>query len=109
MVVGRGNTSNLNPMTIPTVNMHVNNVSSTNTFVPVGTVTGSNPISTSTSYTGIPIGGRTLTNMGFPYSGAYQGQNLEGVNLNPFGQPNTCLGSTYRGNSTSWNGNIPSG
>ena len=47
--------------------------------------------------------------MSFPYGRAYQGQNLQGVNLNPFGQPNTCLGFASRGNSTPWNGNIPSG
>ena len=75
----------------------------------IGTILDSNPGSRSTSYIGVPIGGRTLPNMGFPYGGAYQGQNLQGVNLNPFVQPNTCLGSTSRGNSTPWNGNIPIG
>ena len=47
--------------------------------------------------------------MGFPYGRDYLGQNLQGFNLNPFGQPNACLGSTSRGNSTPWNGNISSG
>ena len=89
--------------------MHVNNISSTDTSMLVGTILGSNPGSTSTLYTGIPTGGCTLPNMGFPNVGAYQGHKLQGVNLNPFGQPKTCLGSTSRGNSTPWNGNIPSG
>ena len=94
MVVGGGNTFNSTPITIPTANVHVYNISSTITSVPVGTVLGSNPGSTSTSYIGIPTGGCTLPNLGFPYGGAYQGQNLQGVNLNPFGQPNTCIGLT---------------
>ena len=109
MVIEGVNTSNLTPMTIPTVNMHVNNISLTITSMPVGIVLGSNPGSTSTSYTGIPTGGCTLPNMGFPYGGDHQGQNLQGFNLNPFGKPNTCLGSTSRGKSTPWTSNIPSG
>ena len=99
MVDGGGSTSNSTPMTIPTVNVHVNNISSTNTSMPIGIVPGSNPRSTSTSYRGIPIRGCTFPNMGFPYGGAYQGKKLQGVILNAFFQPNTCLGSTYRGNS----------
>ena len=95
MVVGGGNASNLTPLTIPTINVHVNNIISTNTSVPVGTVLGPNPGSTSTSYTCIPTRGCTLPNMGFPYGRAYQGQNSQGVNLNPFCQPNTCLGSRF--------------
>ena len=75
MVVGGVNTSNSTPMTIPIVSMHPINISSTSTSVPVGTVPGSNPGSGSTSYTGIPTGGCTLPNMGFPYGGVNQGQN----------------------------------
>ena len=93
MVVKGGSTSNSTLMTIPIVNVPVNNISSTSTSVPVGIVLGSNPRITSTSYTSIPIGGCTLPNIGFPYGGAYQGQNLQGVNLNPFRQYNTSLGS----------------
>ena len=109
MVYRGGNTSKSTPMKIPTVNVPINNISSTNTLVLVGTVSGSNPGNTSTSYMCIPTGGCTLPNMGFPYGGDYQGQNLQAVNVNPFGQPNTCLGSTSRWKSTPWNGNIPSG
>ena len=109
MLAGGGNTSNSTPTKIPTINVAINIISSTNTSVLVGTVTGSNPGSTSTSYIGIPTGGCPLPNMGFPYDGAHQGQKLQGFNLNHFFQLNTCLGSTSRGNSTPWNGNIPSG
>ena len=109
MVAKGGNTFNSTPTKIPTVIVPVNNISSTSTSVPVCTVPGSNPRIISTSYTCIPNGGCTFPNMGFPYGGPYQGQNLQGVNLNPFRQYNTSLGSTSRGNSTSWNGNIPSG
>ena len=103
MVAGGGHTSNSTPMTIPMVNVPINNISSTNTLVLVGTVLGSNPGSTSTSYTCIPIGGCTLPNMGFPYGGVNQGQNIQGINLNSFSQTNPG------GNPTLWNGNIPSG
>ena len=47
--------------------------------------------------------------MVFPYGGAHQGQSLQGIILNHFGQPTTCLGYTSRGSSTPWNGNIPTG
>ena len=94
LVVGGGSTSNLTPMTIPMVNVHVNNISSTRTSIPVRTIPGSNPRSTSTSYTGIPSGGCTLPNLGFPFGGAHQGKNMQGINFNPFVQPNTYLCST---------------
>ena len=109
MVVGGGNTSNSTPMTIPTVSVPAINISSTSTSVLVGTVLGSNPGSTSTSYIGIPTTRCTLPNMGFPYGGVNKGKKLQGVNLNPFSQTNPCLGSTSRGNPTLWNGNIPRG
>ena len=96
-------------MVVPTVSMPAINIISTSTSVPVAIVLGSNPGSTSTSYTSIPNVGCTLPNMGFPYGGVNQGQNLKGVNLNPLSQTNPCLGSTSGGNPTLWNGNIPSG
>ena len=109
MVAGGGNTSNSTPMTIPMVNFLVNNICSTSTLVSVGIVPGSNPGSTSTSYTCIPTGGCTLPNMGFPYGGAHEGKNIQVINLNPFVLPNTFLGCNFRGNPTPWNGNIPGG
>ena len=100
MVARGGNTSNSTPMKIQIVNLLVDSISSTNTSFSVGRVLGSNPGSTSTSYTSIPTRGCTLTKMGFPYGGAHKGQKLQGVNLNIFGQHNTCLCSTSIGNST---------
>ena len=81
-------------------------IKKSNTLVPVGIVLGSNPGSTSTSYTSIPTRGCTLPNMGFPYGGAHQGQDIQVINLNPFGLPNTYLGSNSKGNLTPWNGKI---
>ena len=94
MVTGGGNTSNSTMMTTSTVSMNAINISSTSTYVPIGTVPSSNLGGTSTSYTSIPTTGCTLPNMGFPYGGVNQGQNSQGVNLNPFIQTNSCLGST---------------
>ena len=109
MVTRGGNTSNSTPMRTSIVSNNSINISSTITYLPIGTVPSSNPGGTSTSYTSIPTTGCTLPNMCFPYGGVNQGQNSQGVNLSPFIQTNPCLGSTSGGNPTLWNGNIPSG
>ena len=55
--------------------------------MPFGTFLGDNHGSTLTSYTGVPTRGRSLPNMVFPYGGDYQGQNIQGVNMNPLVYP----------------------
>ena len=82
-------------MSIPTNNMPYTSIISTITLVLVGIVLGSNPRRTSTLSIVIPTGGCALPNIGFPYGGAYQGQNIQVFNVNPFGLPNTCLGSSF--------------
>ena len=82
-VVRGGNTSNSTLMPIPLVNVPINNISSTNNSMPVGIVPSYNHGSTTTSYTFIPTRLCTLPNMGFPYGGAHQSQNIQGINMNP--------------------------